>query len=92
MRWHRALILARLELAGSLNIFDAMREQIEKLLRARPFQALAVDVSEDVAYSIPTGDHVFLGKKVLGIEDDESGIDLIPYEHIRRVRYRPIVA
>ena len=51
-----------------------MREQIEKLLHARPFQAFAVDVAEDVAYSIPTNDHVWLGKKVLGIEDDDGDL------------------
>jgi hypothetical protein len=65
-----------------------MREQIQKLLQARPFGSFAVEVAEDLAYSIPTSDHVFLGKKVLGVEDDEGAIDLIPYEHIRRIRYK----
>jgi hypothetical protein len=62
-----------------------MREQIKKLLEAIPFEPFGVDVAEDVAYFIPTPDHVLLGKNVLVIEDDTGYVDLVGYEHIRRI-------
>ena len=43
-----------------------MREQILKLLHKIPFQPFSVDVASDVAYSIPTPDHVLAAKNVLG--------------------------
>jgi hypothetical protein len=64
-----------------------MREQILKLLHANPFQSFAVEVAEDLAYSIPTNDHVWPAKNVLVIEDDNGYVDIIPYAHIRRVRH-----
>jgi len=62
-----------------------MREQILKLLHPNPFQSFAVEVAEDLAYSIPTNDHVWPAKNVLVIEDDNGYVDIIPYAHIRRV-------
>jgi hypothetical protein len=44
-------------------------------------------VAEDVAYSIPTRDHVLAAKKVLVIEDDGGLVDVIPYTHIRRISF-----
>ena len=67
-----------------------MREQIKKLLEAIPFEPFSVDVAEDVAYSIPTPDHVLLGKNVLVIEDDTGYVDLVGYEHIRRITYKAV--
>jgi hypothetical protein len=64
-----------------------MREQILKLLHKFPFQPFSVDVAEDVAYSIPTPDHVLAAKKVLVIEDDAGLVDVIPYSHIRRISF-----
>ena len=64
-----------------------MKEQIIKLLHSNPFQPFSVEVAEDVAYAIPTRDHVLAGKNVLVIEDDSGYVDLIPYDHIRRVRH-----
>ena len=62
-----------------------MRDQIKKLLHATPFQAFAVDVAQDVAYSIPTPDHASTLPSFLVIEDDKGCADLIPYSHIRRL-------
>jgi hypothetical protein len=64
-----------------------MRDQILKLLQKIPFQPFSVDVAEDVAYSIPTRDHVLAAKKVLVIEDDGGLVDVIPYTHIRRISF-----
>ena len=63
-----------------------MREQILKLLHKIPFQPFSVDVT-DVAYSIPTPDHVLAAKNVLVIEDDAGLVDVIPYAHIRRISF-----
>ena len=65
-----------------------MRDQIQKLLHAIPFEPFIVDVAEDVAYSIPTPDHVLLGKNVLVIEDDQGYVDLVGYQHIRRITHK----
>jgi len=46
-----------------------------------------VDIAADVAYSIPTPDHVLAGKNVLVIEDDSGLVDMIPYAHIRRISF-----
>jgi len=73
--------------AGSRYIL-IMREQIEKLLHALPFEPFSIGVAEDVGYSIPTPDHVLLGKKVLVIEDDSGYVDLVSYQHIRRISKR----
>jgi hypothetical protein len=54
----------------------------------RPFQGFVADVAEDIAYAIPTPDHVFIGIKTLAIEDDEGNFDLVPYQHIRRIRQK----
>ena len=67
-----------------------MREQIQKLLHAVPFEAFSVDVAEDVAYSIPIPDHVLLGKNVLVIEDDKGYVDIISYQHIRRISHKAL--
>ena len=67
-----------------------MREQVEKLLHAVPFEPFSVDVAEDVAYSIPTPDHVLLGKNVLVIEDDSGYVDLVSYRHIRRLGFKTV--
>ena len=64
-----------------------MKEQILKLLHSNPFLPFSVEVAEDVAYAIPTRDHVLAGRNVLVIEDDSGYVDLIPYAHIRRVRH-----
>jgi hypothetical protein len=69
-----------------------MRDQIVKLLQAVPFSPFAVDVAEDVAYTIPTPDHVLAGRNVLVIEDDAGLVDLIPYSHIRRISHRAQIA
>jgi hypothetical protein len=50
----------------------------------KPF---SVDVAADVAYSIPTPDHVLAAKNVLVIEDDAGLVDVIPYAHIRRISF-----
>jgi len=64
-----------------------MRDQILKLLHKVPFQPFSVDVAADVAYSIPTPDHVFVAKHFLFIEDDAGLVDVIPYSHIRRISF-----
>lgn len=67
-----------------------MREQVQKLLHAVPFQPFAVDVAPDVAYSIPTPDHVLLGKNVLVIEDDSGYVGIVDYKHIRRLTHKAL--
>lgn len=67
-----------------------MREQIQKLLHAIPFRPFVVDVAEDVGYSIPNPDHVLLGKRVLVIEDDKGYVDLVGYQHIRRITHKAV--
>jgi hypothetical protein len=67
-----------------------MREQTLKLLHKIPFQAFSVDIAADVAYSIPTPDHVLAGKNVLVIEDDSGLVDMIPYAHIRRISFASV--
>ena len=46
-----------------------------------------MDVAPDVAYSIPTPDHVLAAKNVLVIEDDAGLVDVIPYAHTRRISF-----
>ena len=66
----------------------SMREQIQKLLHAIPFRPFSVDVDPDLAYAIPTPDHVLAAKGVLVVEDDSGLVDVIPYNHIRRISFR----
>ncbi len=68
-------------------MFRLVREQIQKLLAEQPFFPFVVDVAEDVAYSIPTRDHVWVARNVLVIEDNSGYVDIIPYRHIRRIRH-----
>jgi hypothetical protein len=49
-----------------------MRDQIAKLLHARPFRSFAVEVDSDLAYSIPTAEHALLARTVIVIEDDSG--------------------
>lgn len=69
-----------------------MRDQILKLLHKIPFQPFSVDIAADVAYSIPTPDHVLAAKNVLVIEDDGGLVDMIPYSHIRRISFAATAA
>jgi hypothetical protein len=64
-----------------------MKEQLVKLLNAKPFEGFVVEVAEDCEYSIPTRDHVRAGTNVLVVEDDSGYMDLIPYRHIHRIRH-----
>jgi hypothetical protein len=63
-----------------------MRDQISKLLHARPFRSFAVEIDSDLAYSIPTVEHAFLARTVIVIEDDSGYVDIVPYSAIRRLR------
>jgi hypothetical protein len=51
-----------------------MRDQILKLHQAHPFQSFIVDVSEDVAFAIPTPNHVLAARNVLVAEDGAMSI------------------
>jgi hypothetical protein len=64
-----------------------MRDQIAKLLHARPFRSFAVEVDSDLAYSIPTAEHALLARTVIVIEDDSVYVDIVPYSAIRRLRF-----
>lgn len=64
-----------------------MREQVEKLLHAMPFEAFAVEVSDTVMYSIPTRDHVLAAKNGLFIMGDDELVDFVSWAHIRRLRF-----
>jgi hypothetical protein len=63
-----------------------MRDQIAKLLHARPFRSFAVEVDSDLAYSIPRAEYAFLARAVIVIEDDSGYVDIVPYSAIRRLR------
>jgi len=65
-----------------------MREQVQKLLQANPFEPFAAEVSDTVMYSIPTRDHVLAAKNGLFVLDDEGLADFISWDHIRRLRFR----
>ena len=64
-----------------------IRDQILKLMHKISFQPFSVDVAANVAYSIPTPDHVLAAKNFLVIEDDGGLVDIIPYSHIRRISF-----
>jgi len=63
-----------------------MRDQIAKLLQARPFRSFAIEVDSDLAYSIPTAEHALMARTVIVIEDDSGYVDIVPYSAIRRLR------
>ena len=63
-----------------------MRDQIAKLLHARPFKGFAIEVDSDLTYSIRTAEHAFLARTVMVIEDDSGYVDILPYSAIRRLR------
>ena len=63
-----------------------MRDQIAKLLHARPFRSFAVEVDADLAYSMPTAERTLLARTVIVIEDDSGYVDIVPYSAIRRLR------
>jgi hypothetical protein len=65
-----------------------MREQIQKLLHATPFEPFAVEVAEDLAWSIPTPDHALAAKSALVIEDDEGFVHLVSYAHVRQIMHK----
>ena len=65
-----------------------MREQIQKLLHATPFESFAVEVSEDLAWSIPAPDHALAAKSTLVIEDEEGFVHLVSYAHVRQIMHR----
>jgi hypothetical protein len=52
-----------------------------------PFQPFSVDLAADLAYSIPTPEHILAAKNALVIEDDAGFVDVIPYSHIRRISF-----
>ena len=63
-----------------------MRDQIAKLLHARPFRSFAIEVDSDLAYSIPTAERALLARTVIVIEDDSGYVDIVPYSAIHRLR------
>jgi hypothetical protein len=63
-----------------------MRDQIAKLIQARPFRSFAIEVDSDLAYSIPTAEHALMARTVIVIEDDSGYVDIVPYSAIRRLR------
>ena len=63
-----------------------MRDQIARLLHARPFRSFAVEIDSDLAYSIPTAEHALLARTVMVIEDASGYVDIVPYSAIRRLR------
>ena len=65
-----------------------MREQLKKLLDARPFQPFTVELVNDAAYAIASSDHATALKTILVIEDDQGAADLIAINHITRLRVR----
>lgn len=65
-----------------------MREQVEKLLKASPFESFAVEVSDTVMYSIPTRDHVLSAKNGLFILGDDGLVDVVTWPHVRRLSFR----
>lgn len=65
-----------------------MREQVEKLLKATPFESFAVEVSDAVAYSIPMRDHVLAAKNGLFILGDDGLVDFVTWPHVRRLSFR----
>ncbi len=65
-----------------------MKEQIEALLRATPFEPFAVEIDQDLAWSIPSPDHAMAAKSALVIEDDAGLVHLVSYRHIRQVVHK----
>jgi len=65
-----------------------MKEQIQKLLHATPFEPFAVEISDTVMYSIPTRDHVLAAKNGLFVMGDDELVDFISWPHIRRLTLR----
>jgi hypothetical protein len=63
-----------------------MRDQIARMLHARPFRSFVVEVDSDLAYSIPTAEHPLLARTVIVIEDDSGYVDIVRYPAIRRLR------
>lgn len=68
-----------------------MREQLHQLLHAIPFEPFAVEVAEDLAWSIPTPDHALAAKSAFVIEDDDGLVHLISYGHIRQIVHKASV-
>lgn len=64
-----------------------MRDQIAKLLHARPSKSFAVEVDSDLADSIPTAEHALLARTVIVIEDNSGYVDIVPYSAIRQLRF-----
>ncbi len=67
-----------------------MKEELLELLRAVPFVPFVIEVADDVVYAIATVDHVLPAKHVLAILDDEENVDILAYDHIRRLRFRGV--
>lgn len=67
-----------------------MKEQIQKLLHATPFEPFAVEVAEDLAWSIPTPDHALAARSALVIEDDDGLVHLVSYSHIRQIIHKTV--
>ncbi|HEY5893483.1 MAG TPA: hypothetical protein VIT91_09650 [Chthoniobacterales bacterium] len=66
-----------------------MREQILKLVQAKPFIPFIVDVAEDVSYVVPTPDDIFpASPRLLVIMADDGYVNVIPYDHIRRLVFK----
>ncbi|HEY5751808.1 MAG TPA: hypothetical protein VIT21_01550 [Chthoniobacterales bacterium] len=66
-----------------------MREQILKLIHAKPFVPFIVDLAEDVSCVVPTPDHIFpTSPRLLDIMADDGYVNVIPYDHIRRIVFR----
>lgn len=65
-----------------------MREQIQQSLHAVPFEPFAVEIANDLAWSIPTPDHAMAAKSALVIEDDDGFVHLVSYGHIRQIMHK----
>ena len=66
-----------------------MKTQLLKLLRARPFMPISLNLEGGKSFYIDSRNQVLTARNVLVIEDVETGdVDLIPYAQIVRARVR----
>jgi hypothetical protein len=77
---------------GGTEVFVcSMKGQIEKLLRAMPFEPFAVEISDTVMHAIPTRDHVLVAKNGLFFLGDDGLVDFVTWPHVRRLSFREAV-
>ena len=66
-----------------------MIEDLRKLIRATPFMPFTLQMTDGRAFRVPHPDHIFVYPSgLIGVEDDEGVVNLLPSIHLSGIEPR----